>query len=227
MALSKLAALERSASSPKARSARPVGTRQKKVRFLIVCEGTKTEPNYFRALIKDPKYSVINADLRGAARSTVSLVKEAVKIKQDIERTNGLPFDSVWVVFDEDGNADFNEAVRLAMKLGFKAAWSNEAFELWYLLHFQFLDTGIDRHAYIDKLNAVLRKKSGNVAFKYQKNQSDFYSILQQYGDESKAKHGAKMLRERYAGDNDFSSHKPCTMVDLLVDELQHPERLL
>ena len=36
----------------------------------------------------------------------------------------------------------------------------------------------------------------------------------------------AKKLRESY-NDTNYATHKPCTMVDLLVEELEHPEHLL
>ncbi len=218
--------LESYAFPAKASLVRSVGKRQKIVRFLIVCEGEKTEPNYFKAIIKDPKYSsVLNVKLEGAGKSTTSLIKEAKKIKDRIEYANQLLFDSVWVVFDEDDKTDFNEAVRLAHCYHFKAAWSNEAFELWYYLHFEYLDAGINRHDYIEKLEKLLRKKMGDSHFKYQKNDEHFYAILQKYGNEELAKRYAGKLRKKYH-DQDYKSHKPCTRVDLLVTELEHPEKL-
>ena len=43
-----------------------------------------------------------------------------------------------------------NKAINDATANDLKVAWSNEAFELWYLLHFIFLDTAITRKAYIE-----------------------------------------------------------------------------
>lgn len=40
----------------------------------------------------------------------------------------------------------------LQKRIIFFAAWSNESFELWYYLHFQYLDTGISRSQYIEKI---------------------------------------------------------------------------
>lgn len=227
MVKSKLQKLKGRVSVQRASAVRPVGTRHKKVRFLIVCEGEKTEPNYFKALVRDPQYSVVvELEIRGVGRSTVSLVEEAERIRTQLEAKNGLRFDSSWVVFDEDGNTDFNKAIALAASRGLKTAWSNEAFELWYYLHFEFLDSGIDRYAYIEKINNVLRKKMGDRKYNYKKNDSQFYTILGQYGDESFAKKCARNLRRRYSG-NDYTKYKPCTTVDLLVEELEHLEMLL
>ena len=116
--------------------------------------------------------------------------------------------------------------IKKAHKLGFHSAWTNEAFELWYYLHFEYLDTGISREAYIDKLQDAFRKKMGDDSFKYRKGNPDIYSLLQQYGREDLAKRFAKRLRALHTGTN-YAMHKPCTMVDKLVGELEHPERLL
>jgi hypothetical protein len=44
-------------------------------RFLIVCEGEKTEPNYFRTFPENPEvYDAI--DIYGTGYNTVSLVNE-------------------------------------------------------------------------------------------------------------------------------------------------------
>ena len=62
--------------------------------------------------------------------------------------------------------------------------------------------------------------------FKYQKGNPDIYSLLQQFGREDLAKRFAKQLRALYTG-TDYAMHKPCTMVDKLVEELEHPDCLL
>lgn len=227
MSKSKLQLLRERAAKPKAQTHRPENVRQQHYRILIVCEGEQTEPNYFRSLAKDKKYTaVLSVEIRGIGRGTTSLVKEAMKLKQNLEHTNFLEFDSSWVVFDEDDHKDFNQAIDESERNGFKAAWSNEAFELWYVLHFEYLNTGITRKAYIDKLNDILRKKLKNAKYKYEKNDPAFYRLLQQYGNEELAKKFAKKLRNLYTGTN-YSAHKPCTTVDQLVEELKFPERYI
>ena len=49
-------------------------------------------------------------------------------------------YSQVWVVFDKDDFDDFDEAVALAEKYGFKVAWSNQSFEYWLYLHFNYSD---------------------------------------------------------------------------------------
>ena len=66
----------------------------------------------------------------------------------------------------------------------------------------------------------------GDNNFEYKKGNPDIYSLLQQYGREDLAKRFAQQLRGQYTG-TDYAAHKPCTMVDKLVEELEHPETLL
>ena len=218
--------LRRERKEAKAAKKRKENIREKLVRFLIVCEGKKTEPHYFKALINNFISAVREVTIEGEGRATVALVDRTQEIKAELERKNAMTFDRVWVVFDKDDFEDFNEAIKKAHKLGFHSAWTNEAFELWYYLHFEYLDTGISRSAYIEKLEESFRNRMGDETFKYRKGNPDIYSLLQQYGRENLAKRFAQQLRALYTG-TDYATHKPCTMVDKLVEELEHPELLL
>lgn len=221
-----IAKLRRERKEAKAAKKRKENIREKLVRFLIVCEGTMTEPHYFKALINNFISAVREVTIEGEGRATVALVDRTQEIKTELERKNAMTFDRVWVVFDKDDFEDFNEAIEKAHKLGFHSAWTNEAFELWYYLHFEYLDTGISRSAYIEKLEESFRNRMGDETFKYRKGNPDIYSLLQQYGRENLAKRFAQQLRALYTG-TDYATHKPCTMVDKLVEELEHPELLL
>jgi len=200
--------------------------REQRVRFLIVCEGTKTEPKYFNALINNCSSIIREVTVNGVGKATVRLVEETKVIKDDLENRNSMRFDRVWVVFDKDSFDDFNEAIRLANRFGFETAWTNEAFELWYVLHFEYLSAGIDRKDYIKRLTSILRNKTGDKKYKYEKGDDDNYILLRKYGDEEVAKRYARRLRNLYRNKN-YASHNPCTRVDLLVDELENPESLL
>ena len=221
-----IAKLRRERKEAKAAKKRKENVREKLVRFLIVCEGTKTEPHYFEALINNYISAVREVTIEGEGRATVALVDRTLEIKTELERKNAMSFDRVWVVFDKDDFDDFNDAIKKAHKLGFQSAWTNEAFELWYYLHFEYLDTGISREDYIEKLEEAFRNKTGDSGFRYRKGNPDIYQMLQQYGREDLAKRFAQQLRALYIGTN-YATHKPCTMVDKLVEELEQPERLL
>ena len=211
---------------PLVSSGRRQGTRDQKVRFLIVCEGEKTEPNYFRAFIE--RWSEVKEiKVTGCGCSTCQLIIEAKKLREKLERERMVPFDRVWLVFDKDEFKDFNKAIADAKKEGMNCAWSNQAFELWYVLHFQYLDTGVDRKQYIGMIEDKVMKASKSKTFKYKKNDEGFYQILQEHGNEEQAIKRAQKLRKIRGEKKNYATHNPRTEVDLLVDELRHPEKAL
>lgn len=59
--------------------------KEEHVRFLIVCEGEKTEPNYFKAFIEN-NTSVVLSEIQGVGMGTVALVKRTLEIKRDLEK---------------------------------------------------------------------------------------------------------------------------------------------
>ena len=137
--------------------------------LLIVCEGTRTEPNYFRGF----RLTSASIEAVGFGMNTVSLVNRCIA-EVEKQRSKRNVFDQVWCVFDRDSfpAADFNQAIVLAQANNIQVAWSNEAFELWYVLHFQLLEAACTRKQYIEQLNQALGAK-------YQKND---VGILASYG---------------------------------------------
>ena len=128
-------------------------TRVVKQSFLIICEGENTEPDYFNAF----RLTSANIKAIGQGISTVGLVQKAIRIKDD-ERHKGNSYDQYWVVFDKDDfpNNDFNNAITLAENNGIKVAYSNQAFELWFLLHYNLIQGAMHRNQYASKLNELL-----------------------------------------------------------------------
>lgn len=67
-----------------------------KARLLIVCEGRKTEPNYFTWLLKKWNLTTVQAVAPIAGSAAISVVDYAV------ERKKLGDFDEVWCVFDRE-----------------------------------------------------------------------------------------------------------------------------
>ncbi|MCX6579220.1 MAG: RloB family protein [Candidatus Aminicenantes bacterium] len=185
--------------------------------FLIVCEGEKTEPNYFKAFSR--LISSVKVKVEGCGMNTLSLVKRAGEISHQARKT-GENYDQVWCVFDKDNNPlnCFNAAFELAGKKNIKIAYSNEAFELWYLLHFHYFNTGISRDDYIKKLSVLLNSP-------YEKNSLEMYQAL--LDKQQTAIKNAEKLLQNYAPPNPGKDN-PSTNVHLLVQELNKflPKRL-
>jgi hypothetical protein len=172
-------------------------------RFLIVCEGEKTEPNYFKQFPLLP-YSVV--DIRGIGANTVSLVRKALELRREAK------YDQVWCVFDHDSfpAQSFNAALQLADSNGLRVAYSNEAFELWYVLHFDYLNAGITRQDYITRLNKLL-------GHRYHKNSELIYDEI--ITRQKNAIQNAQRLLAQYTPANP-EMNNPSTTVHLLVDQL-------
>lgn len=160
------------------REKREYRIREKRVRVLIVCEGEKTEPNYFYSIEKNLPKGLVELKISGLGDNTINVVESAIELRNSVAKTDDQ-YDFVWAVFDRDSfpAERFNEAVFLANRQKIKCAYSNEAFELWYLLHFEFYNTAISRHDYIIRLENFLGRK-------YLKNEPSMYDVLNDLGSQ-------------------------------------------
>jgi hypothetical protein len=188
-------------------------TKVQRDKFLIVCEGERTEPNYFE---KFPlKKDVIEIDVKGEGKNTVTLVEEAIRLKKIAEKAE-TPYNQVWVVFDRDSfpAGNFQKAIELCDTHGIKPAVTNEAFELWYLLHYNFYDSAMSRTQYGEKLSELMQRK-------YEKKQTDIYEHLKDR-QESAIKNAKKLQKYHFdmKGFHDFCNSNPITTVYELVEAL-------
>jgi hypothetical protein len=183
---------------------RKINRFEKSPKFLIVCEGERTEPNYFKAF--RPTGMVKEIEIYGEGYNTLSLVRKT------IELADGIDYDQIWCVFDRDSfpPETFNAAVELARQHGFHVAYSNEAFELWYLLHYHYYNTGITRQSYCEQLDRLL-------GHEYKKNDKGIYNQL--FSHQSDAIRNAKNLMREYEPCNPVRDN-PSTTVFQLVEEL-------
>lgn len=129
------------------------GVREVKQSFLIVCEGEKTEPDYFKAF----RMTAATVKVVGEAMNTMTLVNKAISIRE-ADKAKKRFYDQCWVVFDKDDfpAKDFNQAIKYAEKNGFQVAYSNQAFEYWFLLHFNLYQGPIHRNQYKNMLEKLI-----------------------------------------------------------------------
>ncbi|MCF8373996.1 MAG: RloB family protein [Bacteroidales bacterium] len=206
------------------------GTRELKVYFLIVCEGEKTEPNYFKSFPLNVGCFVYDLTFDGGGINTKKVVERAIELRD----SSSQKYDRVWAVFDKDSFPmnRFNGAISKADANNIRCAWSNEAFELWYLLHFYNRNTPMSRKEYklaIEKaINEKLKGKKGGKTnpFKYSKNSTEMYSILQKHGNQAQAIIWAIDIESQHIGEN-YSLYNPCTKVYSLVKELNGDSQIL
>lgn len=186
------------------------GIRIVKQSFLIVCEGVRTEPEYFKSF----RITTATVKAVGQAMNTVSLVNKAISIR-DAEEKKKRSYDQCWVVFDKDDfpAKDFNQAIQLARKNGFHVAYSNQAFEYWFLLHFNLYKGSLHRNNYAGMLSKLIgmpySKNEGFGAVMYNR-----LVTLQQQA----IKNAKTVLAEISKGNP--AMEESSTTVHLLVEEL-------
>ena len=141
---------------------------------LIVCEGTKTEPNYFEAFAeKQQGVIVYDIEVKGLGRGTKDVVE-------------------------------------------------NEAFELWYLYHFQNVITGVSRKDYEEKISTAVNaspKYKLKKKYRYAKKDPNNYKIMTTYGSMESALRYAEAKHLEYA-DSRYANQNPCTTIYQLVRQL-------
>ena len=155
-------------------SQRKVSGRSKGKTFLIVCEGEETEPNYFKGFqqIAHTK-RIAFIKIKEGVGVGITVVKTAKQLKEQ----GNYADDEVWCVFDRDlkkennNQQNFNAAIRLAIENQLKLAISNDAFELWYLLHYEYYQSETHRSDYEKMLTIRLGEK-------YEKNSETMYEKL-------------------------------------------------
>jgi hypothetical protein len=113
-------------------------------KVLIVCEGEKTEPNYFRELRDFCRLNSANIEISGDCGSApISVVERAKQLYRD-EHRKGIPFDRVYCVFDKDTHRSYEPALQAIKQVSPKATFfainSVPCFEYWLLLHFCYTE---------------------------------------------------------------------------------------
>ena len=196
---------------------RPRPKRRLGKKFIIVCEGAKTEVGYFHAIRQELRrptleIMVVHPDATDPKR----LVQAAIeKVETQKSEGNWLTDDIAWAVFDGDEHiqskpANWKSALDLASKHNIQLAISNPSFELWYLLHFADQNANISRQNVIRELKKHLPK--------YRKNLTLYPDPLTKLTEN--AVNRAKTLDTQITNNLQTAFTNPSTYVFQLVEEL-------
>jgi hypothetical protein len=142
---------------------RPAPDRKPRATILVVCEGTRTEPAYFRGLCRKLRLASIEVEVMGGncGSAPISVVDYAINLRNNREREavtsiTRSRFDEVWCVFDTEepgSNSSFLKAVQKAKDNKLNLAISNPCFEYWILLH--FAEPGKSFHRCAEVVSAI------------------------------------------------------------------------
>lgn len=194
--------------------------------YLIVTEGARTEPLYFKGmqkLIQEKVGGVVDVieqpfiDVYGEGCSTTRLVEIADQIVKDAK----IIYQNIWLVLDKDDFDDFDQAIQEAIDRGYYVAWSNQSFEYWLYLHFYYSDSALHRYEWNAKLDEIFKKNNlGDGTYK--KNYDDIYSLADRCGGVTAAiKHAKRRMAEFERGEYKPSEYDPGTTVYKLVESLK------
>lgn len=221
--------------------------------FVIFCEDETSEYHYFKWF----ETSLIKVNVINKQKSMLTNITKAVTYCKENEiltfKNNKYSLDiegiEIWCVYDRDietnplqileKNNEFNLSIKTAEDNDINVAWSNDAFELWVLLHLMEIDTEDEettkRQYYYEKLtdyfkahpspNVDLQKALVHSTFSYKKDmkhRDNFINIVRQeiLPNTHIAIERSKNMHDLHNSKTNFYEKKPCTMVHNLVINL-------
>ncbi len=180
-------------------------------KVLIICEGSKTEPNYFNGLKNAHRLNNANVKIIGKGATPMKIVDFA-KEKYRNEEIAGDPFDKVFCVFDKDTHHDYETAKQAIEKMKpngtYVAIISIPAFEYWLLLHYIYSTGPCTSSEVLNQLKQHMPE--------YEKGHKNIFTQLQDKLEKAK-KNAKKSLKDSKKTDTD----NPSTRVHELVNILQ------
>lgn len=161
--------------------------------FIIFCEDGAVEPAYFELFKRED----VQVSAFGNTKQHHAQVDYATEYfrKNDLIEYNNLGYEilkidegaQVWCVFDRDKEPNdqkdtaFNDSIQTAAAKGIKTAWSNDAFELWVLLHFEDVDPEDTKYSnrgkYYERLTEILKHILPNEGL-FQNPKFEYYSSM-------------------------------------------------
>lgn len=138
-------------------------------RILIISEGSKTEPLYFKEIRKEFRLHTANIEIQPSDLGTdpLSVVRYAKQMFEHGDRHKGISpraFEQVFAVFDRDDHHSFFDALTFAQSLDgklrnddkqaitFSAIASIPSFELWLFLHYEDIKHPLHRDEVLRRL---------------------------------------------------------------------------
>lgn len=189
-------------------------------KILIVCEGEKTEPQYFTEARDYHCLSTVDVDVKGECGSSPrSVVYYAKQLYREAKEARN-PYDSVYCVFDMDTHSTYDEALKTIStakpKNTFFAINSAPCFEYWLLLHFEYTTKPYTALAGNSSANQLIRDLKAHIP-NYQKGEKLIFKTLLNNLD--KAKENAEIsLRDSETN----NTKTPLTRVHKLIEVLEN-----
>lgn len=194
--------------------------------FLIVTEGERTEPLYLKGIQKLIE-NKIGGRIDVVEMPMINIVGQGASTEQLIEITEQLVkeakviYQNIWVVFDKDDFENFDQAIADGKAKGYHIAWSNQSFEYWLYLHFNYSDAALHRNDWKDKLDVIFKKLNLGEGT-YRKNYENIYELVDIYdGVNTAIKNAKRRMAEFDSNKCKPSEFNPGTTMYLLMEQLK------
>ncbi len=208
----------------KKRSQRELSRKQESCKpyetVLIICEGIKTEINYFKNLCEEHKLG--NVEITHIGSDPIHIVNEAIK---RAEIKNGIE-DRIYCVFDKDGRPTYEEARRKIEEYNRKPGSESNpkidcigsvpCFEIWVLLHFTYTAKPYNSKKG-KKISDVLEEAIKPYFPEYEKSLTNLYSRLKDHLPDA-CKHAKRLKKDNVK----TKSTNPSTDLHELVQFLEN-----
>jgi hypothetical protein len=184
--------------------------------ILIVCEGEKTEPNYFTELKKTFRLSNANVRICGRGSDPLGVVNFAIEtFRREPE------FDRVYCVFDRDRHTTYDAALdrvrrtRLGKGIRIFGIPSNPCFEFWLLLHFIYTTRPFDAPTGNSICSRVIEELKKYLPAYKKGDQDIFKTILDKLDNAISNARNVEQFHQTSGTDN------PSTLVHSIVEYLR------
>lgn len=203
---------------------RPRSTRNSYDRILIVSEGSKTEPQYFKEIRSAYRLNTANIQIYHSNKtdplSVVNYAENLFKEGNPHKQIKSGAFEQVYAIFDRDEHTTYFEAINKAQLLNnamkndlgqnivFCAIPSIPSFELWLLLHFKDILAPLHRTHAFEQVKLYIPN--------YTKGADKIFEFTKQYLDTA-----CKRAEELSKSLTVHVNEKPYTAIHKLVKILQ------
>lgn len=189
--------------------------------ILIVSEGSKTEPIYFKSLKRNLRLAMIEVEIIGEGAAPINVVDRAIELREERKRlaTKSIAkvaYEVIYCVIDVEAPVPHESLARAIDKAkGNKldVILSNPCFEFWYILHFRKTSAPFNSS---QKVKSTLR----NIHPAYNESDTTIFEVLSNKTDVA-VKNSKEVLKEQHNDEEDLRNCNPSTHVHKIVEYLQ------
>lgn len=198
--------------------------------IIIATEDTDSSVSYLNCILnelkKDKRITPSSVAFAKHSHTNPTGVLDDLKAHREISGATYKDFNHKWIVIDRDYQwtanqghflADYNDAFYQASLDDVEVAFANDSFELWYVLHFEYLNTSTDRAALNAKLvNYAQACGIARGSLKSKAFAESLYSVIKNL-ECTAIRNAERLVSQSIAQGKSIKDENPCTTVHRLV----------